>query len=124
MTLTRIKYNLQGLDEVIHNYKMDDEYTIQANFIGKDEYIKNSQDKTYLKALLGTDNAQEINRVFQKISQKHGYISRLNSKPQSVDERVVWFIANDDWICLNFYRGPNKLGPSLGVFACAEGGKK
>ena len=118
MTLTRIRYNPKGKDEVINNFNMDDEYEIQADFVGKDGYIKDVSDKDYLKAILGTDNIAEINQVYQKINQTDAYIWRVNKKPKSIDERVARFDACSDRVNLGCDGDLSGRGPALGVRGC------
>ena len=131
MTLTRIKYKPSGKDEIVHNYKMPDEYSIEDNFVGNDEYVKNSKDKANYKSLLGTDNLNEINEVYNWITGKDSYLWRLNSKPKSLDERVARFYADSGGTGLYCYRYPSDTNASLGVFGIAQvfdpklaGGKK
>lgn len=101
MTLTRIKYNPKGKDEVVNNYGMDDEYAIKTNFVGADEFIAKSKDTDYLKAILGTNNIDEINEVYQRINGTDAHIWRVNSKPGNIDERVAGFVASLDRVGLN-----------------------
>ena len=42
-TLTRIKYMPKGLDEIIHNYNLPDQYIINETIIGPDGYLKNAE---------------------------------------------------------------------------------
>ena len=120
MTLTRIKYKPTGEDEIIHNYKMSDEYSIKDNFVGSNEYVKDSVNKTNYKSLLGTDNLNEINEVYNWITGKDAYIWRLNLKPKSLDERVAGFVAYSDWTVLVCSWNPSITDASLGVFGIAQ----
>jgi hypothetical protein len=118
MTLTRIKYSPAGKDEIVHNYKMPDEYSIYDNFIGPNEYVKNSVNKINYVSLLGTDNLKEINEVYNWITKKDAYLWRLNSKPKSLDEKVALFDANTGGAILGCFRGiPSNSYSVLGVFA-------
>ena len=118
MTLTRIKYSPKEKDEVINNFKMNDEYKIQANFVGKDGFIKDVQDKDYLNAILGTDNIAEINEVYQKINQTDAYIWRVNKKPKSIDERVARFLAYSGGVGLDCNWYPAYCNSAFGVRGC------
>ena len=118
ITLTRIKYNPKGKDEVINNFKMNDEYKIQTNFVGKDGFIKDVQNKDYLNAILGTDNIPEINEVYQKINQTDAYIWRVNKKPKSIDERVARFNAYSDRVDLDCDGVPADCDSAFGVRGC------
>jgi hypothetical protein len=121
MTLTRIKYQSSGKDDIIHNYKMSDEYSVKDNFVGPDEYVKDSKNKINYKSLLGTDNLKEINEVYNWITGKDIYLWRLNSKPKSLDERVAWFGANSARAILSCSWGPSDINSSLGVRAVRHG---
>ena len=120
ITLTRIKYNPNGEDEVIHNHGANDEYSVKGNIVGKDEFISQSADKSYLEAILGNSNIQEINQVYQWLNGTDAYIFRVNSKPKQTDERIAWFDADSDGVVLNCYRGPQGSYPALGVRAAKK----
>ena len=120
MTLTRIAYQPRGKDKIIHNYNTKDEYSLEENIVGEDKFIEDA-DRSALKALLGTDNIQEIKNIYNWINETDTYIWRINSKPNKVDERVARFGADSDRADLDCYRYPDGRYPSLGVFTCAEG---
>ena len=120
MTLTRIAYQPRGKDKIIHNYNTKDEYSLEENIVGEDRFIEDA-DRSALKALLGTDNIQEIKNIYNWINETDTYIWRINSKPNKVDERVARFGADSDRADLDCYRYPDGRYPSLGVFTCAEG---
>ncbi len=115
ITLTRIKYNLKGSDEVIHNFGTNQEYNVQTKFVGREEWIKNSKDTSYLEALLGTKDIPQINSVFQAINGTDAYIYRVSSKPKKTDEYVARFDANTGGANLSCGRGPDYSYASLGV---------
>jgi len=120
MTLTRIRYNPTGKDSVINNYNMKDEYIFETNFVGADEFIQDSTDNDYLKAILGTNNINEINEVYQRISSTDAHIWRVNSKPASIDERVAGFVAGSDRAYLYCDWNPRYSNSALGVRASRE----
>ncbi len=120
MTLTRIAYQPRGKDKIIHNYNTKDEYSLEENIVGEDRFIEDA-DRSALKALLGTDNIQEIKDIYNWINGTDTYIWRINSKPNKVDERVTRFDAGSGRADLACGRGPDGGDPSLGVFTCAEG---
>ncbi len=117
-TLTRIVYQPTRKDKIIHNFQMPDQYELKENIVGKDRKII-SDDKPSLKALLGTDNINQIKQVYNWINQTPTWIWRLNSKPGSIDERVAWFSALSDGAGLVCDRRPQGSDASLGVFVCA-----
>ena len=116
-TLTRIKHFPRKKDEVIHNYKMSDEYSVKGDIVGKDGQIKDVSPKSYLELLLGEKDAGKINNVFQFINKTDCYIWRLNSKPNKLDERVAWFNAGSDRANLNCDGYSSNRNSSLGVRA-------
>jgi hypothetical protein len=119
-TLTRINYNSKGNDKIIHHYKMLDEYSIQDSFVGPDECVKDSKNKTNYKSLLNSDNLQEINAVYNWITGKDAYLWRINSKPASLDERVAWFGAVSGGADLYCARSPSSQCSALGVRAAKQ----
>jgi len=116
-TLTRIKYFPKAENEVIHNYKMSDEYSVKGDIVGKDGWIKDVSPKSYLELLLGEKDVGKINNVFQFINKTDCYVWRLNSKPNKLDERVAGFDADSDRAFLNCDRYSSLRNSSLGVRA-------
>ncbi len=116
-TLTRIKYANKGLDEVIHNYNMPDQYIIKENIIGSDGYLKDAETNPQpaLNAVLGSKDTSEIDDIYKWITGKDSCILRLNQKPEKIKERVARFYANSDWAILNCFRNPSLSNSSLGV---------
>lgn len=114
-TLTRIIYNPQGEDEIIHNYKTSDEYILNDKVVGSDGWIKDIPDKKILKSLLGIDNIKRINEISQWINNTNTYLWRLNSKPLQKNERVVGFDACLDGLYLLCDRLPAYLYPAFRV---------
>ncbi len=94
MTLTRTKYKAIGKDEIIHNFGMQDQYKINENIAGLDEFVKNGSNKEVYKAILGMDDINLINQVYNWISGKDAFLWRINSK-QDI-ECVARFNANLD----------------------------
>ena len=121
MALTRINYNQNTPDKIIHNYKQgNEEYSVDTNFIGQDGNISNLNPTKELSALLGTDNVKEIGDVFQWLNETPTYLWRLNSRPDKQDERVARFGASSDRASLNCYRDPSDSYSSLGVRLARE----
>jgi len=124
-SLTRIKYMPQGKDIIIHNYGLKDKIEIPENFIGKDEWVKDSSTSEIYNSLLGSNNIQEINEVYKWIANVPAYLWRVNSKPNSIDERVARFGADSDRVNLDCYGSPQYVNPSLGVrFASMPAGMR
>ena len=118
-TLTRIKYMPKGLDEIIHNYNLPDQYIINETIIGPDGYLKNAETNAQpaLNAVLGSKKTDEIDEIYKWITGKDTYIWRLNNKPKKIEERVARFSANSVRAYLNCNRNPSGSYSSLGVRA-------
>jgi len=115
-TLTRIKHNPKGMDEVIHNYGTSDSYKNKVKFIGPDGEITAVDGGRACKVLLGTsDDVQKIGSIYQWLNDTPTYIWRVNNKLSSVDDRVAWFYAYSDRACLDCGWDPSDSGASLGV---------
>ena len=116
MTLTRVRYQPQGNDVVIHNYGTRDKYEEQVDFIGPDERIEGTAKPLACQRLLGTnDSVQNINNLFNWLNGTDIYIWRVNKKPKKVDERVAGFGAGSVGAILNCNRNPSCAYSSLGV---------
>jgi hypothetical protein len=131
-TLTRIAYQPNGKDKIIHNYSMPNEYSLDELIVGPDREIE-GRDKNALKAILGTDNLKEIQDIYQWLNQTPTWIWRVDDKPINIDERVAWFGAGSNRTVLGCDRYPSDQDSSLGVFGVceanardrnSEGGKK
>jgi len=125
MTTTRIRYNPQGEDEVIHNYTLPDEERIDTSFVGPNEWIKGSTTPEAVQVLLGTSQSmQEINTVYHWLNKTDTYLYKMKTKPSQPDERVAWFIAGSGWVCLGCDGDPQDSSSGLGVRARKIGGNK
>ena len=99
IALSRAKYNPQGLDEVVHDYKQPTQYSKNVALVGPDGFITKPETKAeaYAQALLDTtDKPEEINAVFKWITGNDSYAYRLNATPKQAVERVVALGVNDD----------------------------
>ncbi len=121
MTTTRLRYNPQGNDEVIHDYTMPTELKIGVELVGPNRFI-DTNDSNALEALLLDQDIARVNSVFNFINGTNAYIWRLNSRPKNVDERVARFDAFSVGASLSCSGGPVVAFSSLGVFAVAQGG--
>src|SRR3989344_6044236 len=117
MTLSRVRYNPQGKDIVIHDCDQASQYEIPADFMGNDNFIlKISNMKEPLNALLGVNHdVDKINDVYKWLTDMDTYIFRVNSTPSKIDERVVGFIAGSVRSGLDCIRDPQFSGSALGV---------
>ena len=123
-TLTRIKYMPKGLDKIIHNYNLPDQYIINETIIGLDGYLKDAETNAQpaLNAVLGSKKTDEIDDAYKWITGKDTCIWRLNNKPKKIEERVAGFYADSDGVDLNCVRYPDYSYSALGVkILCAEG---
>ncbi len=116
-TLTRIKYNPKGLDEIMHNYNMPDQYIIKENIVGQDGYLKDKKTNPQpaLNAVLGSKNTDEIEETYKWITGKEAFIFRLNNKPKEITEAVAGFYASSVGADLDCYWDPSVSSSSLGV---------
>ena len=105
VTLSRIKYKTQGKDIITHNYGLQDKIEIQEDIIGDDGFISQLNPQKELKAVLGSDNINKINQVYNWISEKEAYIWRLNDKPKQDAERIVGFSSVVDRFGLSWEWG-------------------
>ena len=121
MTTTRLRYNPSGKDEIIHDYKMPDEFSFNVDLVGKDKLIEQN-DAGVLEALLLDSDANRVNKVFNSINGTNAYIWRLNSKPKQRHERVAWFDAGSGGALLNCNWDPSLRYSSLGVYVVSEAG--
>ena len=117
MTLSRIKYAKSGQDAVIHNHGLQDKFEIQDDIIGADGYVTQINPQTALQAVLGDNNVNEINQVYNWITGKNLYLWRLNAKPQEDTERIVRFDSYSGWAYLNCYWFLNNSNRGLPVRA-------
>ena len=120
VTLTRIAYQPNGKDKIIHNYNTKDKYELQENIIGPDRAITN-KDSSALKSILGSGDISQIKEVYNWINQTPSWIWRVNSSPNQIDERVARFLACSDWASLSCDRNPDGTVSALGVRLVAQG---
>src|SRR3989344_1344389 len=121
ITLTRIKNNPEDQqDKVIHNNNQQDSYKIELDsFIGPDGYITDQNVTNViipLQALLDTKQSlQEINSIYKWLTDRNGYIYRLNSEASKTTETVAGIYADSDRAWFNCNRHIDNLYASLGV---------
>jgi len=120
LTSTRIRYNPKGKDLVIHNYNMPDKEEIPINFVGGDEWVKDSKTPIIYQSLLGTSDLKQINEVYQWLNKVPAYLWRLNSKPENVVESVAGLDANSNGVILSCDGGAGSASASLGVRRARE----
>ncbi len=90
MTSTRIRYNANGEDEIIHDYGGADESRIKINLIGENDYLNSNKIRPkIITSLLASDSKGEVVEVFEWISGLKPYLWRLQQKPEQDTERAV-----------------------------------
>jgi hypothetical protein len=114
-TLTRIIFNNSGTDEIIHNYKTSEQYSIKDKVIGPDGFIDKVSNANILEQILGTKDITKINKVSQGINSTNIHIWRLNSKPDVREEGTVGFGANKERFNLNCYRAISDNNPAFRI---------
>jgi len=119
MTLTRIAYQPSGEDIITHNFGTREKYEEKTDFVGLDGLLTDKATPASCKALLGSDNVQEISNVFQWLNGTNTYIWRVNSRPNQLIERVARFGAGSGRAALNCDRNPSYSDESLGVRAAS-----
>lgn len=113
-TSTRIVYDSNGNDKIIHNYGTSNN-TIDTQVVGSDGWINKIPDKKVLESLLGTQDIAGINNISQWINGTDSYLWRLNSKPDKKLERVARFVAGGDGLGLDCGRDPLGEYPAFRV---------
>lgn len=117
MTLTKIIYTPTGQDTVIHNVGLPDQYEVNENITGPNEWLnwRSNTDKLY-RALLGTEGISGIREVYMWIARKeYTYLWRLDHKSTNNDERVVGFYTDRQRVGLNCKGKLSYICASLGV---------
>ena len=115
MTLTRVRHMPKVRDTVIHNFGMPDKIEILEDFVGGDEWVKDTITPQVYNTLLGNNNIQEIQDIYKWITKKPAYLYRVNSKPHAVSERIARFGAGSGWAYLSCNGDPAYTYSSLGV---------
>lgn len=92
-TLTRLHYSPVN-DAVVHNVGTSDQYHIETELTGEDNWISNLHDSNALEAILGTQDKSKVGEVSQWINGTNAYLLRINSKPKNgINKRVARFDA-------------------------------
>ncbi len=90
MTSTRIFYNPQGKDTVVHNFGYENERRVNENIVGVNGFINRGCGfGSTTNALLGTSDGERVKAVYSWLSGKESYLCRLNSNPKKIDEHVL-----------------------------------
>lgn len=79
ITLTRVIYQPLKKDRIIHNYGTSEKYELLENIVGMSGCISTFRNTAYLKAILGTSNAKEIDLVYNWLNRTHTHIQRSDS---------------------------------------------
>jgi len=117
-TLSKVIYNPVGRrDRVLHNVGQKDEYPVDEDIIGPQEYISKNPARASnaCKAVLEDSNLQEINDIYKWITGKDTFLWRFTKKPENKEERVVALGVDDDVFSINTDGGINDDRPVLGV---------
>jgi hypothetical protein len=116
MALSRIKYDSNGDDEIVHNHGMSDQYSIKEHFMGQDGKIPAGSQESVYQKLLGTKcSVVEISNVFRWLNDTDTYIWRLNKTPKNTEGRVARFSVDSNGAYLCCYGNPSSSNASLGV---------
>ena len=112
LTLSRVRYKADGKDLVIHNYGLQDKLEVQQDIVGPDGFITQTNPQKELNAVLGSNDINEIDKVYNWITGKNFYLYRVNKAQDT--ERVVRFNSSTYGTDLDCDRGP---GYSCGALA-------
>ncbi|MDD5649492.1 MAG: hypothetical protein PHF86_03620 [Candidatus Nanoarchaeia archaeon] len=132
LTSTRLIIPTEGLDTIIHDYKMPNELKVHGDFVGPDIYTKESLDPRvkeefynaenpldeteltkFFSALLGTNNLKEILNVFKRINNTS--VLRTNRKPKQLEEKIVTINGGIEDNRFNLWYGPDHYYCTFGV---------
>ncbi|MBU2639760.1 MAG: hypothetical protein KKG75_03580 [Nanoarchaeota archaeon] len=114
LTLTRLSYQPQENDRIIHGYGTDAPIEHQVDLVGDSGNVLEVLSQEDSLALTGK-TPEEVAELMQYINGTPAYVWRLGKKPQSVDERVAGFIADSSRALLSCVRYPRVSRASLGV---------
>ena len=87
----------------------------ELKIIGPDEYVKDSDDKDFYKALTGDDSPTQINDVYNWITDKDLYSWRLNSENSNLRKRAVRLDSDSDRVSFYAYGDLSNLDRCFGV---------
>lgn len=113
-TLTRLLYQPEGKDKIVHGYGTKSPIEKQANLVGPAGEIVEVLTPEASLALTGR-SPEEVAELMQYINGTPTYVWRLTAKPESVDERVAGFDANPGGAVLFLNGYPRGSIPLLGV---------
>ncbi len=117
-TLSSVTYyaHIGPPDHVAHNLPTE---RLIENIIGPDEWLKTSKHgRKACKAILGTDNLEEINDVYHWISGYDTYLWRLDKTPQETTElAVIMGEAGIGQFRIKATADMTYLGPAIGIRA-------
>jgi uncharacterized protein (TIGR02996 family) len=91
MTCTRIEYEPEGKDTVIHDFGYGNKQKIRADVVGPSNVLVGSDDvsEQLICSILGIEDKKMIDEAYTWLSTKRPRIWRLEQKPNSKDLRVV-----------------------------------
>ena len=117
-TGTRIKYNASGIDEVIHEYNTPDEYTVEADIVGPQDWVTpTSGFEDSIDTLVGMRDLALLEKVSQWGSVKKPYLWRYTNKVDDVWALVLGVYDDDGFIINASGVGINYDRPARGVAA-------
>jgi hypothetical protein len=91
MTCTRLEYNPDGKDIVIHNFGYEGKPKIKTSLVGTSNVLVSSNEvsQEMICAILGIEDKKMIDEVYTWLSTKRPYVYRLEEPPQNKDLGVV-----------------------------------
>ena len=113
-TLTRLLYQPEGNDRVIHGYGTKSPVEKQVDLVGQDGNILEVLTPEVSLALTGK-TPEQVAELMKYINGTKAYVWRLNNKPKSIEERVARFDAGSGKAYLSCSWSPQGSSASLGV---------
>jgi hypothetical protein len=115
-TSTRIAYQPQGKDYVIHNIGYADQHITEEDITGPESSVNRLGMEKPLLAILGTDDLFRVETVYSILFGKQTFLWRLNNKPQEEELRAVLFDLNS-MFNISLDSDYNNARPARGVVA-------
>lgn len=118
ITLSRAVHKDRG-SIVFHDYAQKTQYVINANLLGPDGKITDMQTdnaKEYCQAVLNTvDSVEEINAVFNWLTGRDAYASRIGSEPDLESGRVIALRLGNAGLMIDSSLGLQTVVVAMGV---------
>jgi len=112
-TQTRVIYTPDRTDRIIHGYGTESPVERKARIVGLDGNVNDALSIPGSKALTGK-TPEQFAELMDYVNGTPAYIWRVNDKPSSNHERIVWLDADSSWAGVVACWDPRGGGPRLG----------